>query len=301
MLHKLHIETNYLQDELFIEKAVSVTVLRLDKIHPVVSGNKLFKLQYLLNEAKKNPEQIVLTFGGAFSNHLVAAAYACQQNELSCIGIVRGEKGHILSHTLQQCLQFGMQLNFISRAEYEKKEDSIIVSELIKNTGECFIIPEGGYHPLGAKGAAVIMDYIDNSTTHIACAVGSATTLAGLLTRANNNQQVIAFPVLRGLTDIEKRLSFLTGKSIPPHQLHIEHGYHFDGYAKKNNELIAFMNHLYQKFQLPTDFVYTSKMMYGILDMIKNNFFSPGSKIVCIHTGGLQGNLSLQKDTLTFS
>lgn len=300
MLQNLQIETNYLQDDLFIRKGISLAVVRLDKIHPIISGNKLFKLQYLLQQAKQIPEQKVITFGGAYSNHLVATAFACQQNNLNCIGIVRGERPAQLSHTLKNCLQFGMELHFISRQQYNKKEEPDFISTLNKPWGAAIIIPEGGYHPLGAKGAAAIMNYIAADTTHIACATGTATTIAGLVTAAKNNQQVLAFPVLKGSTDTLERLVFLN-KSLPqPQQLHIETAYHFGGYAKHNTTLIAFMNHLFQQHRLPTDFVYTAKMMYGILDMIKNDFFKEGSKIVCVHTGGLQGNVSLQKGLLTF-
>lgn len=301
MLQNLQIDTDYLQDDLFIQKGITLAVLRLDKIHPIISGNKLFKLQYLLQEAKETREQKVITFGGAYSNHLVATAYACWQNNLSCIGIVRGERPAQLSHTLQHCLQFGMELHFISRQEYDKKETPDFITQLNKRMGKAVIIPEGGYHPLGAKGAAAIMNYIADDTTHIACATGTATTLAGLVAGAKTHQQVLAFPVLKGCTDTLERLAFLNESLLQPQQLHIEPAYHFGGYAKHTPSLIAFMNQLYHQYQLPTDFVYTAKMMYGVLDLIKNDFFKAGSNIVCVHTGGLQGNLSLQKGLLTFS
>ena len=300
MLHNIQIDTQYLQNELFIQKGISIAVLRLDQIHPIISGNKLFKLQYLLQEAIQTPDQKVITFGGAYSNHLVATAYACRQNNLSCIGIVRGERPAQLSHTLQDCIQFGMELHFISRQEYNKKDQPGFMSELKKHWGAAVIIPEGGYHPLGAKGAAAIMNYIADSTTHIACATGTATTLAGLVAAAKAHQRVLAFPALKGCTDTLERLAFLNATPPKPQQLHIEPAYHFGGYAKHTPTLFAFMNQLYNQYQLPTDFVYTAKMMYGVLDLIKNDFFKPGSNIVCVHTGGLQGNLSLQKNLLTF-
>ena len=300
MLQNLQIDTHYLQDDLFIQKGITLAVLRLDKIHPIISGNKLFKLQYLLQDAVQTPEQKVITFGGAYSNHLVATAYACRQNNLSCIGIVRGERPAQLSHTLQDCLQFGMELHFISRQEYNKKEQTDFLAELKKQWGAAIIIPEGGYHPLGAKGAAAIMNYIADNTTHIACATGTATTLAGLVAAAKPHQQVLAFPALKDCTDTLEQLAFLNASPPKSQQLHIEPAYHFGGYAKHTATLIDFMNQLYNQYQLPTDFVYTAKMMYGVLDLIQNDFFKPGSNIVCVHTGGLQGNLSLQKNLLTF-
>ena len=288
-----------LQGELMLQKKVSLSVLRLDKIHPVISGNKLFKLRYFLQNIPDKAGKTIITFGGAFSNHLVATAYACKMKNISCVGIVRGEQPAKLSHTLLHCSEYGMKLCFISRDEYAKKNEPGFLAQICGLYNDCLIIPEGGYDPDGARGAAGIMNLIDPDTTHICCAVGTATTLAGLLLNIKPHQQIIAIPVLKGLTDITERIEFLTG-GISTNQLHIHHQYHFGGYAKKSLALTGFMNSLYSKYQLPTDFVYTGKMMFAVMDLIQHNFFPEQSKIVCIHTGGLQGNLSLQKGTLTF-
>lgn len=290
-----------LHDDLFIEKQVSVSVLRLDKIHPLVSGNKLFKLHYFFEEAINSNHKTILTFGGAYSNHLAATAYACKALQLKSIGIVRGEKPEQLSHTLQQCLQDGMQLQFISRDEYAKKDEPAFVSSLIEAYGECMIIPEGGYHPLGAKGAALIMDLVkDNSYTHICTATGTATTLAGILMATKPEQTVVSFPVLKGMTDNKTRIKQLTEKEGEFKNLLILNDYHFGGYAKRSDLLIQFMNKCWMQYQLPLDFVYTAKMFFGIIDCIKNDTFTKGSKILCLHTGGLQGNKSLPLNTLFF-
>lgn len=278
-------------------KKIQLQVLRLDKVHAIVSGNKIFKLKHFLSEAGKKK---LVTFGGAYSNHLAATAYACQEKNINCVGVVRGERPMELSHTLQHCLEYGMQLHFISREKYVKKDTAGFIDELKNKYGDCIIIPEGGFGNKGAKGAAEIMYYIDDAVTHICCAVGTATTIAGLLLNAKPHQQVIAFPALKGLNDIEQRLTFLTQGKFKPLQIQIKNDYHFGGYAKKNETLISFMNDLYDEHQLPTDFVYTGKMMYGVMDLIENDFFSPGSKICAVHTGGLQGNLSLPTNTLTF-
>ena len=300
LLDHLNITTDLLHGELLQQKKINLSVLRLDKIHPIISGNKLFKLHYFFEEIPDHSTKTIVTFGGAFSNHLVATAFTCKIKNLACVGFVRGEKPNQLSHTLQHCIEYGMQLQFISRQEYDKKESADFIGQLLQQYNNCIIIPEGGYHALGAKGAATIMDFIDDAATHICCATGTATTLAGLLMNAKEQQQIIGFPVLKELTDINRRVSFLTG-AVNKKQLQIQYGYHFGGYAKKTPALIKFMNHLYQQYQLPTDFVYTAKMMYGVLDLIQNNFFAEGSNIVCIHTGGLQGNLSLPTGTLTFN
>jgi 1-aminocyclopropane-1-carboxylate deaminase len=298
-ISKANIEELY--NDLFTQKQVSVSVLRLDKIHPLVSGNKLFKLHYFLEEAVNTVHKTILTFGGTYSNHLSATAYACKALQLKSIGIVRGEKPEKLSHTLQQCRQDGMQLQFISRQAYAKKDDHAFINNLKATYGECIIIPEGGYHPLGARGAALIMDLIkDNSYSHICTATGTATTLAGILMAAKQEQTVINFPVLKGITDTKIRIAQLTENESEFKNLVTVNNYHFGGYAKKSDLLIQFMNQCWRQNWLPLDFVYTAKMFFGITDCIKNDAFAKGSKILCLHTGGLQGNKSLPLNTLLF-
>ncbi len=291
--------TEILEDKLLLQKNITLAVLRLDKIHPVVSGNKLFKLHYFLQEAGAAAHKTILTFGGAYSNHLVATAYACKAAGLKSIAIVRGEEPAQLSLTLQHCISYGMQLKYVSRAEYDNKEDSGFIQMLLQEFGPCTIIPEGGYSEAGAKGAALIWKLIEqNAWTHIATASGTATTLAGLLLGANT-ETIISVPVLKGMTDIEERIQFC-GAGAKLSRLEIADGYHFGGYAKKTPELLVFMNSIWQEQQLPTDFVYTAKMLYAIFNEIKNDRFVPGSKILCMHTGGLQGNLSLPENSLLF-
>ena len=289
-----------LETAFFAKKSVAVSVLRLDEIHPVVSGNKLFKLHYFLQVAIKKSGHGIITFGGAYSNHLAATAYSCKEYKLKSIGIVRGEQPAILSHTLQQCKHNGMQLIFVSREQYNEKEDAGYLYKLASTYKNYLIVPEGGYHPLGVAGAALIADLIDKEATHICCAVGTATTLAGLLKGVNDGQQIVGFPVLKRMSDLHERILFLTGREYDSTQLQIENDYHFGGYAKKTPELINFMNSFYNSSGIPTDFVYTGKMMFGVMDRIKKNFFPQGSRIVCLHTGGLQGNLSLPPGALSF-
>ena len=295
-----HLE-NCTVDKLFSENNISLSVLRLDKIHPVVSGNKLFKLHYFIEATLRSTHKTILTFGGAYSNHLVATAFACRQAGLNSIGIIRGEKPEILSATLQHCKEYGMQLEFISREKYQQKETEFFLQDLKKGFGECTIIPEGGYHPLGASGAGLIMDLVaEESFSHVCTASGTATTLAGLLLKSNAHQQIISIPVLKGMNDTIQRLAYLTPNNIKEKQLTVFDEYHFGGYAKKTNELLSFMNKLWQQHQLPTDFVYTAKMFYAVYDKIHSGFFHSGSNILCIHTGGLQGNVSLPSGTLNF-
>jgi 1-aminocyclopropane-1-carboxylate deaminase/D-cysteine desulfhydrase-like pyridoxal-dependent ACC family enzyme len=289
-----------LSHPLFEEKKVRVRMARLDTLHPVVSGNKLFKLHYFLKEALLSPHKQVITFGGAYSNHLAATAYAASELGLKATGIVRGERPIKESHTLETCRGYGMQLHFISRDAYRHSGEESFLQQLQAQYGESTIIPEGGYHPLGAAGAALIMQKVPaDKATHICVAVGTATTLAGLLSGASGNQLVTGFPVLKGMTDILPRLHFLTG---PAHlkKLKIVDGYHFGGYAKYTGELTGFMNDFFSMQQVPLDIVYTAKMMFGVYAQIKKDYFAEGSDILCLHTGGLQGNQSLPTGTLIY-
>ena len=293
--------SNITIDNIYIDilqyKNVSLSAVRLDKIHPIVSGNKLFKLHYFLEEAITSSKPGILTFGGAYSNHLVATAFICKINNLKCVGIVRGERPLVLSHTLQNCIDYGMDLHFISREEYNKKEDDDFLGNLSKKWENYLMIPEGGYHPKGAAGAALITKFIAKDTTHICTAIGTATTFAGLIEGAGEDQQIIGIPVLKGLTDMNKKIAYLTKSN---HAFQLLDEYHFGGYAKKTPELINFMNDIFSRYNLPTDFVYTAKMMFAIFDAIEKGYFKSGSKITCLHTGGLQGNYSLPKGTLQF-
>lgn len=295
-----NIRFDELENPVFEKKNIKLQLARLDKIHPVVSGNKLFKLHYFLDEAMQSNHKTMVSFGGAYSNHLVAIAFAGKESGLKSIGIVRGEEPKNLSHTLQQCLQYGMQLQFITRNEYKNTGQPDFINNLKLKYGDFTLVPEGGYHPLGAAGASLIIDLLkDKNATHICTATGTATTLAGLLLKAQQSQQVITVPVIKNMNDIEERLFYLINKK-KHNNLQIFDGYHFGGYAKKTEELINFMNVFYTNYGVPTDFVYTAKMMYAILDKINNNFFPAGSSIVCLHTGGLQGNQSLPPGTLLF-
>jgi len=294
------IEVQLLIDDTLTQKDITLSVARLDKLHTIVSGNKLFKLHYFLQEAKAKKITKIITFGGPYSNHLVATAFACKELGINCTGIVRGEKSKLLSHTLQSCLNYGMNLEFTDRKAFEIQKVNALNNPLINDITLEMIIPEGGYHPLGAKGSSEIMKSINNdSYTHICTAIGTATTLAGIIESAKPNQKIIGINVLKGMTDIPERLNFLI-KSQHHDNLHIVDGYHFGGYAKKEDTLISFMNDLYKNNKLETDFVYTGKVMFGIIAMTKKGYFPTGSKILCLHTGGLQGNLSLLPNTLVY-
>ena len=284
---------NELKNDLYANNNVKITMLRLDEIHPVISGNKLFKLYYFLKDAVNSSRKKIITFGGAFSNHLAATAFACKEMNLECIGIVRGEKPAILSHTLVFCMENGMQLQFISRASYQKINEKDFLEELKNKYGESILIPEGGFSIKGKEGAELITQFFgDKKFTHVCLPVGTATTFAGIVDSNRNESEIIGLGVLKNLHDIEKRFHEL--EVNPERKYSFIGDYHFGGYAKKTDELISFINKFYDQHKIPLDFVYTGKMMFGVNDLIQKKYFPEGADILCIHTGGLQGNESLR-------
>lgn len=276
------------------EKNVAVDILRLDKIHPLVSGNKWFKLRYYLEEAKKENKKTIVTYGGAWSNHILATAEACKIYNLNCIGLIRGEEPTILSSTLIQSKKSGMRLIFMSREEYRVYK---IPEEL--NNHECYFIPEGGYGAMGVKGASTILDYCEKQKyTHICCAAGTGTMTAGLINSSLFTNKIIAISVLKNNLDLENDIRLFTSDREENFQL--IHDYHFGGYAKYKPALIDFMNNFYRQTTIASDFVYTGKLFFAVNDLISNNFFDEESKLIVIHSGGLQGNASLSNGTLIF-
>ncbi len=298
-LNNIKIDIDKIENEFTREKNVSLSILRLDKIHPEVSGNKIFKLHYFLEEALLTGTKII-TFGGAYSNHLAATARACKALNIYCTGVVRGEEPKKFSHTLQFCKAQGMHLKFLSREEYNRKNDDAFKAVLKNEFEDCILIPEGGFSKEGMLGASLISNfYMAGNYSHICCAVGTATTFAGLIKSSSSLQKIVGVSAIKNLNDVEERLEFLLTNSLTKNFI-LFNEYHFGGFAKKTNELITFMNNFYTGFKIPTDFVYTAKMMFGVFDLIKKNYFNEGSKILCIHTGGLQGNYSLPAGTLIF-
>ena len=301
----LDISLHPLESALIRAKGLELSIARLDLIDPVISGNKIFKLHYFIEDALYSNKKTIVTCGGAFSNHLAATARYCNERGLNSIGLVRGEEVQKLSHTLLHCKEDNMKLIYVNRGQYAEINQQNFATFLpneINNRmiDDCYYIPEGGFHSQGAKGASLIMEKISNcAPTHIITAIGTATTLAGILKNAQAEENIIGISVLKGMNDIEKRIAALLPEKN--HQTPIIfHDYHFGGYAKKTEVLINFMNEFYSLYQIPTDFVYTGKMMFGAFDLIRKDYFPVGSRVVCLHTGGLQGNLSLPNGSLVF-
>jgi len=279
---------------LLLEKDIDLSIFRLDKIDPIISGNKWFKLRYYIEEAKQQKKHTIVTFGGVWSNHIVATAAVCKLNSLNAVGIIRGEEAKSRSSTLTQATQFGMQLYFLNRGDYRRKK---IPDEL--NGKECYFIDEGGYGVKGAAGASTILDHCKKETySHICCAIGTGAMMGGLINAALSFQKVMGLSVLKNNFKVRENIMHLLNDKEMPFQ--IIHDYFFGGYAKHSAELIDFMNEFYRQTMIPSDFVYTGKLFYAVFDLIKKDFFPQGSKLLLIHSGGLLGNASLREGTLIF-
>ncbi|MGE5108378.1 MAG: 1-aminocyclopropane-1-carboxylate deaminase/D-cysteine desulfhydrase [Sphingobacteriales bacterium] len=291
------IKIDELNDDLYLRQNLLVHVARLDLLHPAISGNKYFKLKYNIEKAITQKTEGIITFGGAYSNHLAAAAFACKEAGLKFKAIIRGEEFPALSHTLIFCKEMGMEMEFVSRGEYSNREK--LYRHFQNKYPSFYLVPEGGDNEEGEKGCTEILSNINSSElyTHILCDIGTGTTFKGIIRSSAPHQKVIGIIVLKGATEMNESLV----KSLSPNKnFELLHDYHFGGYAKKTGELVTFMNHFYQQHNIPTDFVYTGKLFYALNDLISKKYFPSGSKILCIHTGGLQGNLSLPAGTLLF-
>lgn len=282
----------------WLPAGLTAAMLRLDKIHPEISGNKWFKLKYNIAAAKANDCNGILTYGGAYSNHIAATALACKEASLPCTGIIRGEEHYNhLNHTLQTAENNGMGLVFVSREDYRSGKAASTWEMIFP---DYHIVPEGGHNATGAKGCEEILAVCPTTAyTHILCATGTGTTLAGLINSAQPYQQVTGIPVLKGAQYLEKEVTdlLLPGGTCHWQLLYDHHG---GGYAKKSPTLIDFINSFYNETGIPTDFIYTGKLVMAFRELAQQGYFPENSKVLLIHTGGLQGNLSLSPGVLSF-
>lgn len=281
------------------DQTIETDMLRLDKIHPQISGNKWFKLKYYVDLALAQKKSGILTLGGAWSNHIHAVAAAAAQLNLHSIGIIRGERPASLSNTLLDAEALGMQLLFISREQYRHRES--LFNEMAERFPDHLIVDEGGAGPVGVRGAADILNYVPHphQYTHILAAVGTGTMLAGLCSAASSHQLILGISSLKG----EDRISDTIKPWLPEEkwsQFRIMNQFHFGGYARHQPELIGFMNRFYEQNNIPTDMVYTGKLCYAWNQLCESGYFPSGSKLLLIHSGGLQGNRSLSKGKLVF-
>lgn len=276
-----------------------VSILRLDAVHPVISGNKWYKLKGYLHQGRQEGKTTVVTFGGAYSNHIVATAAACQQAGLKAHGIIRGEVPKALSPTLQDAMTFGMELHFTSRAAYQQKQIPESLRDIVE-TGSCLLIGEGGYGLQGAAGIEIMAREMGlGQYAHLLCAVGTGTTLAGLARAATQQQKVTGLPVLKNGETLQPAIEALLSQDKRPN-FSLINAFHFGGYARSRPWLFHFMNHWYATTGIPSDFVYTGKLFFGFDQLWQEGFFETDASILLVHTGGLQGNRSLPPGTLIF-
>ncbi|HBD25489.1 1-aminocyclopropane-1-carboxylate deaminase/D-cysteine desulfhydrase [Flavobacterium sp.] len=283
--------------QIVLPNGIELFIKREDKLHPIISGNKFRKLKYNIEEAKRLNQTTLLTFGGAFSNHILAVAGAGAEFGFKTIGVMRGEEleSKIQENpTLAKAQELGMQFYFVSRTAYRDKEEPSFILHLHEKFGNFYLVPEGGTNNLAIKGCEEILTDADKEYfTHITCAVGTGGTISGLINSSTEKQQIIGFSSLKGafLSEVIRNFVSKTNWSI-------NDSYHFGGYGKVTDELIQFLNSFYSQTAIPLDPVYTGKMVFGVLDLIEKGYFPENSKILMIHTGGLQGikgmNFALQ-------
>jgi len=273
---------------------IRLTVKREDLLHPHISGNKFRKLKYNILEAKAKNKSCLLTFGGAFSNHIAATAAAGSEYNFNTIGIIRGEE--LVSKigenpTLSFAQAKGMKLEFISREAYRNKTENYFIESLREQFGDFYLVPEGGTNELAIQGCEEILDEGDIGFTHICCAVGTGGTISGIINSALPHQKVIGFPALKGAG-----LSDDICKFARKGNWELAEGYHFGGYGKVTEELITFMNDFYSTSGILLDPVYTGKLFFGVIDLVRNGYFPENSDILLIHTGGLQGIAGMNRE-----
>lgn len=273
-------------------RVAALDMLRLDLVHPVISGNKWYKLRLNVMYAQDHGFKTILTFGGGYSNHLIATAYTARHLGLRSVGIVRGKYPQ-LTPTLEDCAAEGMELIFVTKEDYDRQGEPEWEQQLAAQFDSLYIVPEGGANEWGRKGAGLITKFIKPSYTHIALSVGSGTTMCGIRNKTMPDQHILGFaPMKKGVYLKDHIAPHLAPDHDTNWQLY--DNWHFGGFGKWNDELVSFMNDFYELNNIPLDIIYTSKMMYGMRELIHTGHFTPSDKILCIHSGGLQGNASVK-------
>jgi 1-aminocyclopropane-1-carboxylate deaminase len=273
---------------------IKLFIKREDLNHRHISGNKWWKLKYNLQEAKKQGHNKLLTFGGAFSNHIYATAAAANEMGLQSIGIIRGEETLPLNNTLQFASAMGMQLHYVSREVYRTKTQQNFIEDLHATFGHFYLIPEGGSNQLAISGCAEFGQQLkeEGDFDYVCLPIGTGATMAGIIVGVGNSKKIVGFSVLKGggflVEDVNATLKTFCPSEFFNWQIMTD--YHFGGYAKTTDALIEFKKLFEIEYQIPLDQVYTTKMMAGVFDLIAKGYFEKGSTVLAIHTGGLQGN-----------
>ena len=279
------------RDPFLAERNIFLFVKREDLNHPTMSGNKWHKLNYNLQDAKMQGKDTLLTFGGAFSNHIYAVAAAGKIFNFKTIGIIRGEEHRPLNPTLSFAIDNGMRIYYLDRTSYRKKSSSEIINQLQEKFGDFYLLPEGGTNDLAVKGCSEIISMIDIDFDYICCPCGTGGTLAGLISGLNGNKFALGFAVLKGASFLNENVnSFLkNSRNDSFHNWDINLDYHFGGYARMNSTLMDFVSRFTSLTKIPIEPIYTGKMLFGIYDLVLKDYFKEGTRIIALHTGGLQG------------
>jgi 1-aminocyclopropane-1-carboxylate deaminase len=270
-----------------LPNGITLEIKREDLLHPFVSGNKFRKLKYNIVQAKAENHSVLLTFGGAFSNHIAAVAYAGKEQGFETIGVIRGDelRDKISENpTLSLAQECGMRFEFVTREAYRHKTETAFIEQLKAQFGSFYLVPEGGTNDLAVKGCEEILTELDADFNFVCSAVGTGGTISGLINSALPHQKVLGFPALKGDFLQDEIRNFVQNKNWE-----LQTDYHFGGYGKVTTEFIEWMNWFYAQTGIPLDPIYTGKMVFGVMDLIQRNYFPPNSKILMIHTGGLQG------------
>jgi 1-aminocyclopropane-1-carboxylate deaminase/D-cysteine desulfhydrase-like pyridoxal-dependent ACC family enzyme len=276
---------------LFERNQVRLFLKRDDLIHPEMPGNKFRKLKYNLERARLEGHETLLSFGGAYSNHIHAMAAAGASYGFNTVGVIRGEEYSPLNPTLAFASEKGMKLHYISRGEYKNKYGKSFLNKLESLYGRFYLVPEGGSNVEAVKGCTEIIGEIDHDVDVIAACCGTGGTMAGILAGLDGNKYAIGFPVLKNGGFLREEISRIVKNynNRAYQNWHLETSYYFGGYARFDRDLVRFINDFKRQTDIPLDPVYTGKMMFGLLDLIGKGFFPEGTRILAIHTGGLQG------------
>ncbi len=280
----------------FASQGYSVDMLRLDLVHPIVSGNKWYKLKEYLLQAKEQKADTLASFGGPYSNHIVALAYAGQYLGLKTIGYLRTNENEPITPSLQEAIGYGMQLIYLGRTHFQEKKN-----ELLKNqdSSSPYFIDEGGYGKLGCQGFASIQEEVTlNQYDYMIAAVGTGTMLSGLISISNPHQQIIGIPVLKNEQTLNSEINAILPDTRRPYTL--LHQFHQGGYAKTTQEQIDCMNQFWKNTGIPTDIVYTGKLVTAFNQLLQEKYFKKDASILLIHSGGLQGNRSVKPGVLLY-
>lgn len=284
-----------IEEDIFKQHQVELYLYRLDLLHPEIGGNKFFKLKYNLEEAGKQKKTTLLTFGGAYSNHIYATAAAGKIYGFHTIGIIRGEAHSLLNPVLQAAIKNGMHLAYLSREQYRIKESAEVIQSLKDQFGDVYILPEGSSNSLAVKGCREIMQNVSLPWEYVCTSVGTGGTLAGLTLSLQNEQNALGFSVLKNGEFLSQNIKELiktyqtdtNQNQLMPNHFQLLSAYHFGGYAKKNKQLTEFIATFEKKHQVVLDWIYNGKMLVGIYDLVQKSFFPPGSRIIALHTGGI--------------